>query len=113
GTGRLGSLLVQRLVGKGIDVRVLTRDPQRAEHLPATVEIVSGDVRDSGSLRAAVAGVHTVVSAVQGFAGPGRGSPASGDGDGNKHLIDAAGAVDADFILMSVVGATADSPMEL
>ena len=58
-------------------------------------------------------GSATVVSAVQGFAGPGGGSPESVDRDGNKHLIDAASAVDADFVLMSVVGAAADSPMEL
>jgi uncharacterized protein YbjT (DUF2867 family) len=113
GTGRLGSLLVQRLVDRGIDVRVLTRDPQRAEHLPSAVEIVSGDVRDAPSLVPAVAGVGTVVSAVQGFAGPGRGSPASVDRDGNKSLIDAARTVDADFVLMSGVGVAADSPMEL
>jgi uncharacterized protein YbjT (DUF2867 family) len=113
GTGRLGSLLVQRLIGRGIDVRVLTRDPQRAERLPAAVEIAIGDVRDPASLIAAVAGVHTVVSAVQGFAGPGRGSPASVDRDGNKNLIEAALTVDADFVLMSGVGAAADSPMEL
>ena len=35
----------------GLDVRVLTRDPDRAAHLPATrIEIVTGDVRDRASI---------------------------------------------------------------
>ena len=58
-------------------------------------------------------GVATVVSAVQGFAGPGRVTPESVDRAGNVHLIDAAEAAGADVVLMSVVGASADSPMEL
>jgi NADH dehydrogenase len=60
-----------------------------------------------------VQGTSVVVSAVQGFAGPGRVSPASVDRDGNANLVDAAAAVGADVVLMSVVGAAADSPMEL
>ena len=45
GTGRLGTLVVERLVARGRQVRVLTRDPQRAAHLPSAVEVVQGDVR--------------------------------------------------------------------
>ena len=33
GTGRLGTLVVRRLAGTGLAVRVLTRDPARAQHL--------------------------------------------------------------------------------
>ncbi len=113
GTGRIGTLLVDRLTKHGMSVRVLTRDRTRAAHLTGQPEIVIGDVRDPATLAAAVAGVATVVSAVQGFAGPGGGSPATVDRDGNIHLIDAAVAVNADFVLTSVVGAAADSPMEL
>jgi uncharacterized protein YbjT (DUF2867 family) len=40
-------------------------------------------------------------------------SPASVDRDGNRHLVDAAVRTGAAVILMSVVGAAADSPMEL
>ena len=72
-----------------------------------------GDVRDAATLAAAIDGVTTVVSAVQGFAGPGRVTPASVDRDGNANLVDAASAVGADVVLMSVVGASPDSPMEL
>ena len=114
GTGRLGTAVVGRLVNRDIDVRVLTRDPERAAHLAAErVEVVTGDVRDRASLGRATAGVEVVVSAVQGFAGPGGISPATVDRDGNANLTDAAGIAGADLVLMSTVGAAADSPMEL
>jgi uncharacterized protein YbjT (DUF2867 family) len=114
GSGRLGSLLVQRLVAGGATVRVLRRSRARAAHLDAApVEIVEGDVRVASDAQRAVAGVNVVVSAVHGFAGPGGVSPASVDRDGNRHLVDAAAQAGATVILMSVVGASAESPMEL
>ena len=113
GTGRLGTLLVGRLVERGESVRVLTRNPSRAAHLPAGVERVIGDVRDAGSLAPAAAGVDVVVSAVHGFVGTGDVSPATVDRDGNANLVDAATAAGADIVLVSVVAAAADSPMEL
>ena len=91
-----------------------TRDPDRAAHFGDDgIEIVTGDVRDRASVERAMSGVTTVVSAVQGFAGPGRVTPASVDRDGNANLIEAAAGVGADVILMSVVGASPTSPMEL
>jgi uncharacterized protein YbjT (DUF2867 family) len=114
GTGRLGTLVVGGMADRGLDVRVMTRDPQRAAHLTREhVEVVTGDVRDPASTNAAAAGVDVVVSAVHGFAGPGGGSPATVDRDGNIHLIRAAHAAGADVVLMSVVGAAPDSPFEL
>jgi uncharacterized protein YbjT (DUF2867 family) len=120
GTGRLGTIVVSRLAANGHDVRVFARDRDRARRRPENtieledrVEIVPGDVRDRASIEAAMAGVTTVVSAVQGFAGPGRVTPESVDHAGNVHLVDAAEAVGADVVLMSVVGASPDSPMDL
>ena len=113
GTGRLGSLVVAGLIGLGEPVRVLTRDEKRAEPLGPLVDVVVGDVREPASLAAAVSGVRTVVSAVQGFAGPGRGTPQSVDRDGNAHLVAAAETVGADVVLLSVVGASPSHPMEL
>jgi NADH dehydrogenase len=114
GTGRLGSLVVAGLVAKGKRVRVLTRDADRAAHLAdPLVEVVVGDVREPSSLPPAFLGVDTVVSAVQGFVGPGRVTPQSVDRDGNAHLVAAAQAAGADMVLVSVVGAAADHPMEL
>ncbi|HEV7186787.1 MAG TPA: SDR family oxidoreductase [Blastococcus sp.] len=111
GTGRLGSEVVGRLVARGEPVRVLTRDPQRAAHLPA-VEVAVGDVRRPADLTTAMRGVHSVVSAVHGFAGRGV-SPASVDRDGNSVLIDAAVTVGAHVVLVSVLGASPTHPIEL
>lgn len=114
GSGRLGTLLVNRLVARGMPVRVLTRSRARTAHLDgALVEIVEGDVRVAPDVQRAVDGAEIVVSAVHGFAGPGGVSPASVDRDGNRHLIDAAVRTGAAVVLMSVVGAAPDSPMEL
>jgi uncharacterized protein YbjT (DUF2867 family) len=114
GTGRLGTALVTRLTGRGLPVRVLTRDPARAAHLTGQpVEVVTGDVRDRASLAAAVRGADVVVSAVHGLTGPRGVSPVTVDARGNCNLIDAARETGAEIVLMSVVGAAADSPMEL
>jgi uncharacterized protein YbjT (DUF2867 family) len=113
GTGRLGTLVVRGLARRHLDVRVLTRDVTRAQHLGDIAEVVVGDVRDRASLDRAMGGVTTVVSAVQGFAGPGNVTPASVDHEGNRHLVDAAAAAGADVVMLSVVGATARHPMEL
>ncbi|MDX6327607.1 MAG: hypothetical protein QOK15_3961, partial [Nocardioidaceae bacterium] len=113
GTGRLGQRVVRRLLDRGLAVRVLTRSPTGAAGLPAAVELAVGDVRDRTSLRAAMVGARTVVSAVQGVTGTGGDSPASVDRDGNANLVDVAADVGADVVLLSVVGASPVSPMEL
>ena len=113
GTGRLGTLVRGTLVDRGFGVRILTREPQRVSTRDDGVEMVTGDVRDRDSLLPAVAGVDVVVSAVHGFTGPRGISPASVDHAGNVNLIDATKAAGAELILLSTVGATADSPMEL
>ena len=114
GTGRLGTLVVNGLAARRVDVRVMTRDPKRAAHLAGErIEVVTGDVRDPVSVTTAVAGVDAVVSAVHGFAGPKGVSPMTVDRDGNTHLIKAAQAAGAELVLMSIVGAAPDSPFEL
>jgi len=114
GTGTLGTRLVPRLAGAGVAVRVLTRDMARAQHLTGHgVEVVRGDVRDPASVTAALRGAGMVISAVHGFAGPGRGSPATVDRAGNANLIGAAARAGANFILVSVVGAGPDHPIGL
>jgi NADH dehydrogenase len=113
GTGRLGSLVVRQLNDRGLGVRVLTRAPDRARNLADDIEVVVGDVRDPASLTPAVVGVDVVVSAVHGFIGPRGISPRTVDRDGNANLVDAARSVGADLVLLSVVGASPDSAMEL
>jgi uncharacterized protein YbjT (DUF2867 family) len=70
-------------------------------------------VRDGRTLDAAMVGVSTVVSAIHGFGDIGNVSPASVDRDGNRRLIDAAAAANAGIVLMSIVGASAQHPIEL
>jgi uncharacterized protein YbjT (DUF2867 family) len=114
GTGTLGTQVVRLLTGRGRPVRVLSRDPARAAQLPGTVEARTGDLRDPATATAAVAGCTTVISAVHGFAGPGRPSPESVDRDGNRALIQAAVAAGAEhMVLVSVLDAAPDHPMSL
>jgi uncharacterized protein YbjT (DUF2867 family) len=58
-TGRVGGQVVQQLVNRGADVRVLARDPSKAS-FPAGVEVVQGDLLDVDALRAAFTGVRTL-----------------------------------------------------
>ena len=114
GTGRLGSLVVERLRSAGRPVRVLTRDPDRATHLlPLGVEVRVADVRRPETLHDAVATSSVVVSAMHGFIGPRGTSPHTVDDLGNRALFDAAAAAGADVVMMSVVGAARHSPFEL
>src|SRR4051794_28926422 len=95
GTGRLGSLVVERLEAQGARVKVLSR------HGDGDLRRITDESLD---------GVSVVVSAVTGFPTQ---PPRSVDRDGNVALIDAAERVGADVVLVSVLGSSADSPMEL
>lgn len=115
GSGTLGSRLVAGLAEQGLPVRILTRHLTRPHPSSGggSIEAMQADVRDPGSLPDALRGATTIVSAMHGFAGTGGVSPTSVDRQGNFHLIDAASDLGAAFILVSVVGARADHPMEL
>lgn len=58
-TGRVGSQVVKQLVQRGAQVRVLVRDPAKAD-FPADVEIVQGDLLNLDALRTAFTGVSTL-----------------------------------------------------
>lgn len=58
-TGRVGRHVVQQLVKRGADVRVLSRDPAKAD-FPSHVKVVKGDLLDIDALRAAFNGVSTL-----------------------------------------------------
>ncbi len=113
GTGTTGTHIVRLLRARGEDVRVLTRQAKRAAHLQA-VEVAEGDVRDPEAVRRAVRGARVVISAIQGFAGPGDISLESIDRDGNHNLFHAAREAGAEHaILISIKWAAPDSPMDL
>ncbi|MDR6902268.1 NmrA/HSCARG family protein [Rhizobium miluonense] len=58
-TGRVGHHVVDQLVKRGAKVRVLTRDPSKA-NVPAGVEVAQGDLLDIDALRSAFHGVSTL-----------------------------------------------------
>lgn len=114
GTGTLGSETVRRLLAKGREVRVMTRDPSKAERLKKLgADIVPGDLCDAESLDRAVAGADTVIAAAHSMVGRGKESSAAVDGVGNRALIDAARSAEVKhFIYTSVAGASMDHPVD-
>ena len=58
-TGRVGRHVVDQLTQRGAAVRVLTRDPAKA-NFPAAVEVVRGDLLDLDALRTAFVDVRTL-----------------------------------------------------
>ena len=114
GTGHLGAALIPRLLARGMDVRILTRDAARARRrLGSSPEFVEGDVRNPGSLDTAMRGVDAVVSAITGF-GPGGDGTRAVDCEGNANLIRSAEAAGVHrFVLLSLHGAAPDHPMKL
>lgn len=58
-TGRVGRRVVQQLIDRGAKVRVLVRDPAKAD-FPPLVEIARGELLDLEALRAAFKGVRTL-----------------------------------------------------
>ncbi len=114
GTGRLGRLVVRRLLADGHGVRVLAKGAAAATDLrEAGAELVAADIRDRDAVRTAVQDVDVVVSAAHGMTGTGDPTPATVDRDGNRNVVDAASAAGAAVVLLSVVGAAPDSRMEL
>lgn len=62
-TGRVGRVLVRKLLLRGYSVKALVRnrDPETLEKLPRSVEVVVGDLGDPASLRSAVEGCTKVI----------------------------------------------------
>jgi NADH dehydrogenase len=105
GTGFVGPKVVHALRGKGHEVRALVRHPERATQLAAWgTELVTGDVTDPASLRAAVDGCTHVVQLVAIL----KGSPSDFQRvmtQGTADLIAAAKDAQVErFVLMSALG---------
>lgn len=114
GSGVLGSRLVSDLVARGFEVRALVRDGSRAtEVLGVGPQITEVDVRRPEGLVEALSGVSVVVSAFHGLLGGYGAGPAEVDVRGNANLTAAARVAGAHFVLVSVIGAAADSGAEL
>lgn len=114
GSGLLGRLVVADLLARGRQVRVLVRDAAAARALLGSqVDVRSVDVRRADGLPAALQGSSTVTFLAHGFLG-GRGAgPTAVDHHGAAHVAAAARSVGAAVVMVSVLGAAADSPLEL
>ena len=110
GTGFIGPKVVHALRAHGREVRALVRSPQRGAKLAGFgAELVTGDVTDPASLRAAVEGCTHVVHLVAII----KGRPQDFErvmAQGTRDLV--AAAKDAGitrFVLMSALGTTAQT----
>jgi len=113
-SGRLGSVVAERLLAQGKEVRVMTRTPLNLAHLKRQgAEVVRGDLRDPASLLHACQGVEQVLTAAHALDGKGDNNPHTVDDMGNRQLIDAAKAAGVKhFVFVSILGAKADAPEE-
>jgi uncharacterized protein YbjT (DUF2867 family) len=59
-TGRVGRMVIDELTDAGVPVRALARRPEAAATLPASVDVVTGDLTAPSSLDAALRGVAAV-----------------------------------------------------
>ena len=93
GTGRLGQLVVARLVDAECDVRVLARHQRDA--LPQ-VTFFTGDLRRDEGIDPAVRGVSTIIHCA---------TSTKGDADATRNLVASAGRVGSPhLVLPSIVG---------
>jgi uncharacterized protein YbjT (DUF2867 family) len=109
-TGFVGPKIVHALRAQSNDVRVLVRTPARGARLAGWgAELVTGDITDPASLRAAIDGCTHVVHLVALIKG------SAGDfhrvmTEGTQHLVAAAKDVGVErFVLMSALGTSATS----
>jgi uncharacterized protein YbjT (DUF2867 family) len=109
-TGFIGPKIVHALRAQDRDVRVLVRRPERGARLAGWgAELVTGDITDPASLRAAAAGCTHVIHLVALI----KGSAADFHRvmtEGTHHLLAAAREAGVErFVLMSALGTTSTS----
>lgn len=111
-TGSLGGKIVHALLAGGGRVRALVRDRGGAASLEsAGAEIAVGNLKDPASLREACRGVDAVISTASATRRTDD-TPENVDLQGTVNLIDAARAARVRrCVLVSTLGATADSPV--
>jgi uncharacterized protein YbjT (DUF2867 family) len=101
GTGALGSQVVSRLLGKGHDVRVMSRRADAT--VPDGVEAVQGDLRTGDGFDAAVDGVDAIVHCATSF------TSRRADVDGTAQLLQLASRHGVrNFVYPSIVGCDLD-----
>jgi len=101
-TGRTGRHVVTELVQRGVAVRAVVRDRDRASILPQEAEIVVGDVGDIASIDAALAGCSDLICATGATPSLNAFEPFAVDYLGTQNLVDRAKAQGINhFVLVS------------
>ncbi len=102
-TGETGRRIVAQLVDRGISVRALVRDPEKARTvLPEGVELVMGDVLRVDTLQAAIADCTIVFCATGARPSLDPTGPYLVDFEGTKNLVNAAKAANIEhFVLVT------------
>jgi uncharacterized protein YbjT (DUF2867 family) len=105
GTGALGRKVVSELLNRDRRVRMLVRDPVKAEEFARRgVELVHGDMMDLSSLIAAIDGADSVITCAAGYTRHSPQDTALTDTIGNRNLVDAAAIADVRrFVLTSIL----------
>lgn len=111
----VGSHLVERLVGRGDQVRALVRAASKTEHLQALgVELIRGDVRDVRALREGAWGADVIFHCAAKIQLPGDRADVSVNVEGTKNMLEAALAAGAKrFVFVSSVAVYGDSNSKL
>ena len=114
-TGALGGMVTRRLLEQGADVRALVRDRVAAQPLAdAGARLVTGDLTDHRSLRAAADGVDTVVTTANSAMRGGQDTVETVDRAGNAALVEAAVSAGVRrFVFVSALAADEASPVPL
>ena len=102
-TGETGRRIIRLLVAKGISVKALIRDRQRAQEiLPKPVEIAIGDVLNRPSIESAISDCTVLVCATGARPSFDLTGPYQVDYEGTKNLVDVAKAQGIEqFVLVS------------
>ena len=111
-TGSLGTKIAKGLRARGDEVRALVRPGSNYGALEqAGVSLAFGDLRDAATLEAACKDVEVVISTAS-ATGRSDDIPENVDGKGTANLIVAASRAGVrHFVLVSTLGASADSPL--
>ena len=102
-TGETGRRIVSQLIDRGIEVRALVRDVEKARSIvPAGVEIIAGDVLRVDTLQDALAGCTVVFCATGARPSLDPTGPYLVDFEGTKNLVNASKAAGIEqFVLVT------------
>jgi uncharacterized protein YbjT (DUF2867 family) len=113
GTGFVGRHIAHQLVERGCDVRVLTRDRERAKHLLVlpSVEVIAANVHDTAELQRQLTDMDAVINLVGILHQSRKNSFNHAHVQLTQKILDACRAVGVKRVLhMSALAASADAP---